>query len=162
MDTVKNYFKVALKENDFLIGLGFIVFSFIMYWQVIKLPHDPLLFPMFIVCFIAIMGLCLITQVTLNMINKKGDKVAEGLKIKINSKTIATGVLLICMWVMLDILGFYTSITLFMIASYCVSEMKISAKTLLKGGIFSVATTTVLFLTFNVLMNLITPKGILF
>ena len=137
-----------------VIGSIFLIFALITYSQTVKLTYQVAIFPRTAIAIIALMGCLAIVK----SFRKKGAATGK----KVFSKEIAvTGVALVAAYGLMAYLGFYTTAALFIFFMFLYTERDWRPRTFIKSGIFSLATTGALYFLFSILMNLVTPEGLL-
>lgn len=147
----------GLLNLDLIIGISFILFTLILFLQTIGLPTDVVMFPQIILTFMVLTGCWLIFK----SINKPvGNK--KEYPIIFTRKTVIVSFSLLILYFLLNRLGFYFSLFLYVILLYLYIGRIWNLKTMIKGMIFSASLIMLLYFIFYVLMNLRTPKGILF
>jgi len=154
---MKNRKTGILKSQDFIMGLVIVFCSLLVLLKVSQLPSKTAFFPKIVIGIMGFTGLVLLIQSYLNYTNS--DKQTK--KISLNIDIIIVSISLVITWGLLKVLGFYTSIGLLTLFLFVYSCKKINRGTLLRGVIFTITLSAVLFLTFQVFMGLPTPKGIL-
>lgn len=148
------------KTKDFLTGMSFLLITVVVYLQTLNTPQpDVILFPRVAAYFIGILGIISVCQSVLN--KSPVNKASIGIY-SINFKMFLIVVSMLIMAAMLNFLGFYESLALFILFMYMILIPKTNVKSIIKGGIFSSVSVVILYLVFNVVIRMVTPRGVLF
>ena len=137
-------------------GLVLIVFSVVLYLDLSELSENVKVFPQVILFVI-------IVNASLMMLKAfRGSNVEGGNERTFSKSVIILIALLFVYYCLISILGFYTSSLLFTLASYLLLKKNMEKSVIITGGIFSISFMVVVYIVFNLLLNLVTPKGLFF
>lgn len=146
----------SLKMNgDFWFGLTLLIFSIFLYISVTALPQDVAIFPKVILIIIGATSAPMIIKAITSPKERSQEK-------SFNLDLIIMILALMVTYYLLDILGFYVTVTFFSIFTFIFIEKSYNKNSYIKGVILSFVIVSVLYALFNVLMNVTTPKGLLF
>lgn len=144
---------------DTIIGAGFMLFAVVVYLTTLNLPKDVALFPKIMLLIFLITGFLLILQSQKEQpIRFKDNKLNKKFVISLLKIIFA----LLATYYLINFLGFYASIFLFITFFYLFYTGDWRLKNIIKGGIFNVTSLIALYIVFNYLLQVVTPKGILF
>lgn len=146
---------LKLNEN-FWFGLVFLVFSIALYMSVTTLPEDVALFPKVI---LIVMGLTSASFIIKSTTASGKERTEEKL---FNLDLIIMIIALITTYLLLNILGFYVSVTLLAMFVFIFIDKSYNKNSYIKGVILSLVIMSVLYFIFKGAMNLITPEGLFF
>jgi len=140
-------------NQNMVVGIIFILFSLIIYTQTLGLPPHVAIFPKTCVGIMALMGILAIVH---SVFDKR--KAAQKTVFRVEI-AVASAALLTC-YALMAYVGFYTAAALFIFFIFLYTERDWRPVSFVKGGVFSIATTAVLYFLFSILMNLMPPEGL--
>lgn len=148
------------RGKEILTGLGFILFSLLVYNEINGGREDVMMFPKFIAMMSSILGI----GVILSSLKAKGD--TAGAK-RMNFQLREVGLILMILLILaaVNFIGFYPALFLIILLSFTTgitNEKKISLKQVWLNILYSCITTVSLYLFFNQLLKINTPSGIFF
>jgi hypothetical protein len=158
-DVNRKYCDVVNKK-DFICGLSIIIFSAIVFLQTVGGESQVVLFPKIVSLVFLFMGL---GSIAVSLKDKDRDRERKETKNSYGLELIFS-VFMAGVMFMAEVVGFYTCV--FIICCGCYGVLKFllgekGIKSILGVVIFSLVTTTAMFLAFNVLLGIITPTGFL-
>lgn len=148
----------VLKNNDFIAGVVIVLFSVVSLLQIqgLKNSHSKI-FPYATLAIVLISGINLLVQPFINQ--KKQCETKQKLFGK--KELIMLAVLGVACF-LIKILGFYTSIFLLIFFSYLYVEGTWSETAVKAALLYSVICTILLYVSFSVLLGMVTPTGLFF
>jgi hypothetical protein len=143
------------RNNDLMVGLVFLVFGVILLQQtlLIDVPESRL-FPYITIGIILISGIALVIR---GIIQKQSGNTGV---FKLAKKELIILAMLLITYFAINILGFYTSIYLFLIVSYLYIEGTWSKPAVTTSLIFNTILIMILYLSFTVFLGMTTPTGL--
>lgn len=148
--------KKVLKNAEFYVGIGMLAVFFIILWQisVINVPESRL-FPMFIAAVIFVSALVQLYKV---FVKKEYVPVSKS---KIHAKELLVIFILLASYPLYDILGFYSTLLPVVLGVSLVMLYPFNRHTLLFCIVYSLIVVIICFISFYLLLGLITPSGVL-
>jgi len=140
-------------NHNMAIGIILLFFSTVVYRQTNPLPYQVAIFPKVCLAIIGLMGIIAILQSILA--NHRGAEKSIFRK----EVAIATLALFFC-HVLMSYIGFYVTTSIFIFFMFLYTEKSWNVKFFLKGGIFSIIATVILYAMFSWLMHLMPPEGL--
>jgi hypothetical protein len=147
--------KRIFRNNDGMVGLVFLIFGAVLLQQtlLIDIPQSRL----FSYCAIGIMLISGIALVISGIIKKSPGNAGA---FKMAKKELIILVMLLIAYFSINILGFYTSVYLFLIVSYLYIEGTWSKPAVATALIFNTLLIIILYLSFTVFLGMMTPAGL--
>lgn len=143
----------TLLKPNIIIGFLIVLFTILLHNQVSQLPEEIAIYPKIVNITMLSLGIILIITSLLKQSFEEYIPV-------FSFKAITMTIILLVAYIFLDILGFFTTIGILSLFTNVYATNSWSLKTITKGVLFSVIFTVFLYIIFNSLMTLITPKGI--
>lgn len=146
--------KRIFRNNDGMVGLVFLIFGAVLLQQtlLIDIPQSRL-FSYCAIVMILISGIALV----ISGIAKKGPGNAGAGKLA--KRELIILMMLLIAYFAINILGFYTSVYLFLIVSYLYIEGTWSKSAVITAFIFNTMLIGILYLSFTVFLGMMTPTG---
>ncbi|KJS82599.1 MAG: hypothetical protein JM58_14685 [Peptococcaceae bacterium BICA1-8] len=144
----------VFNKKDFFTGISFLVISLLIYIQTTTLPPEAALFPRISISIISLTGIVILVKSLKSKVRKSST---------IMSKNVIIAFIgLLVTYFLLKILGFYSTVFLFILFMFLHIKKERKLITVLKASIFSLFSTIILYLAFYKVMSLMTPTGLLF
>ena len=148
------------KSQNFIEGVCFIAFAGLIFFQTIDDSSDASLFPRVMAAIIALMGAIIIYQAWIQF--KQGSPSEK----KETNQSFKSALIVIAalglFWLLHQFVGFYATSFLLVMFFYFFFDKKKTAFAVIKGIMFSVFMTGLLYFIFHKALRLLTPTGILF
>lgn len=143
---------------DFAVAVFMILFSLLLLQQItgIRIKESRIL-PFFAFALCAISGAAMLIQSIRHQDLNKPLK-----KLFLAKKEVVVFVLLLICWALIDILGFYVSISLFLIPVSLLLESEINKETVVKAIAVDAVLAIIIYIGFAVLFKMSTPRGMFF
>lgn len=147
--------KIFFKNNDLIVGIIFLIFGAALLQQTLLITVDrSRIFP-----FVAI-GIILISGIAL-LINGFIKTVPNNTEVfKLAKKELITLVILLITYFAIRVLGFYTSIYLFLMVCYLYIEGTWSKSAVITAFIFNSILIVILYVSFTMLLGMTMPTGL--
>lgn len=147
--------KSLFKNTDFIVAIVFMVFGAALLQQTLAINNNQSrIFPYAAVVIVFVSAISL----GIEAFTGKG---AQNCSALINKKDIIMLLMLAGAYMLAEILGFYSSILLFLIFSFLYVEGTWSKAAVKSSLIFNIVLTIILYVSFAVLLGMITPTGLL-
>lgn len=142
-----------IKKQNFVLGVLILFLVSVFYLVSLNLPSDVQIFPKLVLYVMGVNAVVLIYKSTKESEQKKENFVF--------GNAIIIALSLLVLYPLLKILGFYVSLGVFFFYIYIRLNKGWNLQSVLSGVFLSVVFICILYIVFHVLMNLITPKGLL-
>lgn len=154
-------------KQNLSVGIIFLAVAALVFWGTSGLAAESSMLPMLCASLVALFGLLLIAGALREVLITR--KVVPTPAISSGSggatplallDTIVVSVALVATSLVIPVLGFYTTITVFILCIRLFYGKELSFKSVASSVLFTLAVIAVLFLVFQYLMSLPTPTGL--
>lgn len=145
-----------MKNRNLYVSLGMLALSGVLLWQTLTIKvEDSRMLPLLSFALCGISGVVLLIQ---SLMGRENDETGKLLFSK--KEWLAIAVLLAC-WALMPVLGFFASIFLMLMALSLIMADTWSMKTLGRQALLNLIFTAVLYVVFVVLLQMVTPSGLI-
>ncbi len=145
------------KNSDFMVSLFFLVIGGVLLEQTLSITvEQSRIFPFVAIGIILISGIVLLIR----SLSHQPDQ-NRAIVFKFSKKELVVLAMLIITYFAASLIGFFTSIYLFLVVSYLYIEGTWSRSALKTSLLFNSVLITILYVCFSVFLGMVTPNGLL-
>lgn len=145
-----------MKDKNLYVSLGMLALSGVLLWQTLTIKViDSRMLPLISFALCGISGVTLLIQ---SLIGRENDETG---KLLFSQKEWLAIVALLACWALMPVLGFFASIFLMLVALSLIMTDAWSVRTLGRRMIFNLIFTAALYVVFVVLLQMVTPSGLI-